>query len=170
MRRILCALSLIATLFIVNAYAKNNNSPAGYWQQVSDTTNKPQSIIYLWLDKDNVLYGKVVSGFLVNGNPPKTVCTDCPTPFTDKPILNMQILWGFTAQEPGYWNGGHILDPNSAAIYRCNLTLQNNNNDLKVRGYIGISLFGRTQIWHRLTTEQALTLSKTAYQTSLTTS
>jgi uncharacterized protein (DUF2147 family) len=167
----ICLLSiLLATLFFVNVYATGNASPAGYWQQISDDSNQPQSIMYLWFDKSNdTLYGKVVTGFLINGKPPETLCKNCPAPFTNKPILGMQILWGFT-ENGDYWSNGHILDPDKASIYRCTLQLQNENNDLKVHGYIGIPLFGRTQIWHRLTQEQAIAVSKKAYQTLLTTS
>ena len=169
MKTLRILLGLVFALCCLSAYADNNTTPSilGYWQQINDANNQPQSIMYLSLDKNNQLVGKVVTGFLVNGKPPQSTCANCPSPFTNKPILGMQILWGFTQSNDTQWAGGHILDPDKASIYRCTLTLQNDGKDLKVHGYIGIPLLGRTQIWHRLTQQQAFTLSKTAYQTIL---
>ena len=47
------------------------------------------------------------------------------------------------------YSGGKILDPQHGKYYKCYINLENENK-LKVRGYIGISLFGRTQYWHRV--------------------
>jgi uncharacterized protein (DUF2147 family) len=47
------------------------------------------------------------------------------------------------------WDGGKILDPVKGQIYNAKLSLADNGRSLKVRGYIGVSLFGRTQIWVR---------------------
>jgi uncharacterized protein (DUF2147 family) len=49
----------------------------------------------------------------------------------------------------GEYSGGDILDPDSGAVYRCKLRLDQNGSRLIVRGYIGFSLLGRTQIWQR---------------------
>ena len=61
----------------------------------------------------------------------------------------MTILWGLTAAG-SVWKGGEILDPDNGKTYRCKMTLSDDGKELNVRGYIGISLIGRTQTWHRL--------------------
>lgn len=167
MKKIITLLSLGCAFWLVNAYA-SLASPAGYWLQISDTNQQPQSILYLW-DDHGVVSGKVVTGFLVDGQPPQQNCSECPQPFKDKPIMGMTILWGFKAQD-GVWEGGHILDPNRGSIYHCVLTLENKGTQLKVRGYIGFPLFGRTQVWNRLTPEQAQEISQHSFQTVLTAS
>ena len=48
------------------------------------------------------------------------------------------------------WNNGRILDPNTGKTYKCYITFDNNNT-LKVGGYIGFAMIGRIQYWHRLT-------------------
>jgi uncharacterized protein (DUF2147 family) len=64
----------------------------------------------------------------------------------------MTILSGLKADHDnlGYWKGGTILDPNNGKTYHSTLQLADNNKQATVRGYIGIPLFGRSQIWHRV--------------------
>jgi uncharacterized protein (DUF2147 family) len=57
-------------------------------------------------------------------------------------------LWGLKKQGEEY-NGGEILDPENGKIYRARLKLDDGGKKLDVRGFIGISLFGRSQIWLR---------------------
>ena len=66
----------------------------------------------------------------------------------DRPLLGMTILSGFTYEGDGRWTGGRIYDPNSGKTYRATIR-QINANKLKLRGYIGISLFGRSDTWTR---------------------
>ena len=62
-------------------------------------------------------------------------------------IIGLVILQNFKFDDDE-WNDGKIYDPESGKTYSCNLSL-NGNNTLKVRGYIGISLLGRTETWTR---------------------
>jgi len=59
----------------------------------------------------------------------------------------MDILFGLK-KDGDEWNGGKILDPKSGKIYKCYITLKDENT-LKLRGYIGFSLLGRTEYWQR---------------------
>ena len=60
----------------------------------------------------------------------------------------MQILSGMRWDGERY-SGGQILDPDTGAVYRCTLRVVDEGRTLEVRGFIGISLFGRTQTWLR---------------------
>ena len=62
-----------------------------------------------------------------------------------QPVLGLEILNGFEFDKDE-WNDGHIYDPESGKTYSCTLSLKDPHT-LKVRGYIGISLLGRTEIW-----------------------
>jgi len=66
----------------------------------------------------------------------------------DKPLLGLTIMEDFTSAGDGKWKNGTIYDPNSGKTYKCKLTLVDANT-LELRGYIGISLFGRTETWKR---------------------
>jgi uncharacterized protein (DUF2147 family) len=66
----------------------------------------------------------------------------------DRPLLGITILHGFTYEGDGVWKGGTVYDPNSGNTYKSTMTLVDKNT-LKVRGYIGVSLFGRSDTWTR---------------------
>jgi lathosterol oxidase len=66
-----------------------------------------------------------------------------------RPVLGLLILTGFKF-DTDEWNGGDIYDPEKGKTYSCTLSLKDAAT-LKVRGYIGISLIGRTEIWTRVT-------------------
>ena len=63
-------------------------------------------------------------------------------------ILGLQIIRDFKFDGGNRWTGGRVYDPESGNTYRANMTLVT-NNELHLRGYIGISLFGRTTTWTR---------------------
>ena len=66
----------------------------------------------------------------------------------DRLLLGLTIMDGFTFAGDGKWKSGRIYDPNSGKTYKCKLTLVDANT-LELRGYIGISLLGRTETWMR---------------------
>ncbi len=65
-----------------------------------------------------------------------------------RPIIGLPLITGFKYAGDGVWNDGTIYDPKSGGTYSCKMTLMMDGS-LKVRGYKGISLFGRTEIWTR---------------------
>ena len=70
-------------------------------------------------------------------------------------LMNLVILKGFRPDGDGKWKGGTIYDPNSGNTYRCKIELLGDGT-LKVRGYIGLAFFGRTEIWTRVISDQNL--------------
>ena len=68
----------------------------------------------------------------------------------ERPVLGLPLLEGFVWNARKHrWEGGTIYDPSNGKTYRCHLTLKDHDT-LKVRGYIGFSMLGRTEIWHRV--------------------
>ena len=67
-----------------------------------------------------------------------------------RPLLGLTIMEGFAPAGEGKWKNGKIYDPNSGKTYKCKLTLVDSDT-LKLRGYIGVSLLGRTETWTRRT-------------------
>lgn len=65
-----------------------------------------------------------------------------------RPVRGLTILYGFHADGDQRWSGGRVYDPNSGNTYSGTITLIDAET-LKLRGYIGIPLFGRTEIWIR---------------------
>jgi uncharacterized protein (DUF2147 family) len=66
----------------------------------------------------------------------------------NRPLQGLAIMTGFEYDGDGRWSGGKVYDPNSGKTYKCTLT-QIDANTLKIRGYIGVSLFGRSETWTR---------------------
>ena len=60
----------------------------------------------------------------------------------------MQILSGLKP-DGDEWAGGEILDPNNGKVYKAKARLADGGKKLEVRGFIGVSLLGRTQTWQR---------------------
>lgn len=65
------------------------------------------------------------------------------------PLLGMNNLLGFSYKGSSEYDGGTIYDPENGSNYNCVIKLEDNNT-LNVRGYIGVQLFGRTDIWKRV--------------------
>jgi uncharacterized protein (DUF2147 family) len=123
------------------------NSPVGRWRTVDDVTGKVKSVVMITLENGK-LYGRVQK--LVNPDPhdPSPTCEDCTGEQKGKPVIGLKILWDLQKDGDG-WSGGTILDPANGKTYKCLLSVVDGGTKLKVRGFIGLSLLGRTQYWTR---------------------
>jgi len=65
-----------------------------------------------------------------------------------RPVMGLTNMWGFKYSKEGVWDGGKIYAPKKGSTYDCTIKMKNENT-LEVRGYIGISLIGRTDTWTR---------------------
>ena len=65
------------------------------------------------------------------------------------PLLGMRMLASFEFKGNNVWEDGTIYDPESGSTYNCTISLAENNT-MNIRGFIGISAFGRTDVWRRL--------------------
>ena len=122
-----------------------NQSVLGKWKSIDDETGKALGIILIY-EAEGKIFGKVLE--ILNPKDRDKLCNDCAGEDKNQPILGLTILKGLYKDGHEY-SGGKILDPKHGKYYKCYINLENENK-LKVRGYIGISLFGRTQYWHRV--------------------
>lgn len=125
----------------------DTSGPAGVWKTIDDKTKKERSIVRI-TEVNGEFRGVVEKLFDQPGDDPAHLCKDCKDERKDKPIVGMTILWGLKKDGAG-WAGGEILDPKNGKIYRCKMTLGQDGKTLNVRGFIGISLIGRSQTWYR---------------------
>ncbi len=116
----------------------------GTWKTIDDQDGKVKSHVTI-TEVDGKLYG-VISKLI---DPEGTICTACKGDKKDKEIVGMEILWDLVQDGSLKWNKGKIMDPKTGKTYKCKIEL-NNENELKVRGFIGFALLGRTQTWHRM--------------------
>jgi len=125
----------------------SQTSPVGRWMTLDDATGKATSVVNIWEEKGK-LYGRIEK--LIDPDPkdPDPRCDRCEGELKSKPLIGLHILWDLR-KDGGQWSGGRILDPDNGKVYKCNITVEQDGKKLKVRGYIGLSLLGRTQYWLR---------------------
>ncbi len=141
------AVSLLAPLTL-RAQA-NAPSPAGLWHTIDDNTKKPRAEIRISITGD-VLTGSVVRS-LVPGEIGDKLCDKCPGARHNQPMLGMAILTGLRRdrENPLLWTDGEVLDPDHGKVYKARIELAKDGRTLKLRGFIGVPMLGRTQVWAR---------------------
>lgn len=141
MKSLKCLLVLLTMLYLPLVFAA---SPVGLWTTIDDKTGEKRALVEL-VETNGVLNGKILKVYSQPGD--TGMCKKCPPPFTNKPVAGLTFMWGLKEGGDDVWDGGLILDAKSGKIYRVKVTVK--NNKLYVRGYIGVSLLGRTQVWVR---------------------
>lgn len=136
----------------VTAWAQPAQEPSavGLWEQIDEKTGRTESWFRI-SEKNGVYFGGIVKMFPKPGEEPpeKWLCTKCEGAERNAPVLGLALIKGMHRKGLSY-EGGTITDPRDGAVYRALMELSPDGKELKVRGYIGISLFGRTQVWRRL--------------------
>ncbi|UOP04168.1 DUF2147 domain-containing protein [Conchiformibius kuhniae] len=128
-------------LFALGAALAVSAAPIeGKWRTTDDKTGKPKAVVHI--SKSGAAYqGKIVS--LAQG-----VENVCPACEDKRPLVGMVVLTGLKGDEQTY-EGGKIFDPKGGKTYKAKAELSADGKALKVRGYFGVSLLGRTQTWVR---------------------
>lgn len=130
--------------FLLATISGNAQSIFGKWHSFDEETNKVESVIEIY-QKNGKAYAKIIE--ITDPIRRDATCLKCRGEKKNKPILGMGILSGLT-KDNDEWNGGTILDPKNGKEYKCYIKLLDNST-LKLRGYIGFSLIGRTALWKR---------------------
>lgn len=123
---------------------------AGKWRTIDDETGGERSIVEIRL-VDGELQGRILQVFLRPDEKPDPVCEACDGERKNQPIIGMTFLWGLKPDGKDAWAGGSILDPKNGKIYNAKASLADNGQALRLRGFIGTPLLGRTQTWQRET-------------------
>ena len=133
-----------AALMLVSTF-NFSQSITGKWKTIDDETGKAVSVVEIY-ERARKIYGKVHD--IIDPRDRNKLCSNCTGDDKDKPLIGLIVIKGLV-KEGSEYNSGKILDPKHGKIYKCSIILESKDK-LKVRGYIGISLFGRTQYWHRI--------------------
>lgn len=116
----------------------------GKWKTIDDETGKEKAIIEIF-EKNGKYYGKIIE--ILEEEHRFRKCELCQGEDKNKPILGLVIIKSMQ-KNGAIFDGGKITDPKNGKTYNCKISFDGNNK-LIVRGYIGISLFGRSQTWVR---------------------
>jgi uncharacterized protein (DUF2147 family) len=121
--------------------------PTGLWRNIDDKTGKSKALIRI-TEINGELEGKIEKIFREPSEDQNPKCVKCDGANKDKPIIGLTIMTGLKKDDDEY-TGGKILDPDNGILYSCKLKLIEQNKKLKVRGFVGLPLLGRSQIWVR---------------------
>ena len=131
--------------------ADTQNMLAGLWSQIDEKTGKVQSLVRIVEIAPEQYEGFIEKIFIAPGEDPNPRCEDCKGTRRNQPVLGMRIITGLkrASRNGDIYQHGEILDPDSGDTYRLKITLLDSGKKLDVRGFVGIALFGRSQIWLR---------------------
>lgn len=137
---------MLTSIFLYFAFLTVQADPVvGSWTSVDDATGTEKSEINLYIENGK-LYGKIEKLLLPEDQ--GKICVECKGSEKNQPIEGLVIVQGLK-KEGDSWTDGTILDPANGKRYSCTISL-NADGTLNVRGYLGISILGRTQVWKPL--------------------
>ena len=146
MRKLIQASLIAAILAVPSAWAQQA-SPVGLWKTIDDETGKPKALIRI-TENGGELQGKIEKLFREPSAEQNPKCDKCEGARKDQPIIGMAIVSGLKKDGDGY-TGGEILDPKSGKVYKSKASLSDGGKKFNVRGYVGMPMFGRSQVWVR---------------------
>ena len=134
---------LVPATLLLFAAAARAETPIGVWE-----TGESHVEIY---ECGELLCGRIVAldEALDAEGKAKTDKNNPDPTLRTRPIMGMDLIAGFSRKTDRRWVDGRIYDPRDGKIYKCKMTLEDDGT-LEVRGYVGMSLFGKTVVWTRI--------------------
>ena len=150
-RSALASAFALAALVATSTIARADPDPTatGFWQY-QDDEGHPIGW-FLFSQKNEVYSARLVKGFKKQGDdtPPQLTCVECPGKKKGAHIMGLTLFWGMKRDGLNY-SDGSVMDPRDGSIYHAKMWIDPDGQTLHVRGFLGISMFGQTQDWHRL--------------------
>lgn len=145
--RVMHAICFAITLTIAVVGRADNSSPVGLWKTFDDTGKTAKALVRI-TEQNGALQGKIEKLILPQGVDQNPVCLKCKGEHQGQTMIGMAIVSNLKRDKDEY-RGGTIYDPEVGETYQCIIKLVDSGRKMSVRGYIGIPMLGRSQIWQR---------------------
>ncbi len=139
-------LAIVGVMVLQAGVTLAQGSPVGLWRTIDDKSGKERGQVRIF-ESNGALYGRIEK--LYDPAAAGRVCEKCGDDRKGKPLIGLDVVRGLKPDGDGAWSGGEILDPESGSIYRASIKLTDGGTKLSVRGYLMVSLLGRSQVWLR---------------------
>jgi uncharacterized protein (DUF2147 family) len=157
MRRFAIPLVVMFMLAGVPAFGQDGDAILGLW--ATDPEGGGGEAHVDVVKTDGKYHGKIIwlaEPVYPPGDPkgtpgePKTDLNNPDPALQQEPVIGLEIIKDFVYKGDGVWHKGTVYDPDNGKTYKCKIKFGDSEKVLKVRGFIGVSLLGRTTEWTRV--------------------
>jgi uncharacterized protein (DUF2147 family) len=130
----------------IETWAAEADSPIGLWEAFDAHSGKATGRMRIYRE------GTLFFGRNVALSPSDRVgerCARCKDERRDEPMIGLVIMRNMRLDRDVY-SGGDILDPSTGRVYSCEFRLTDGGQKMLLRGFLGVSFLGGTQVWRRL--------------------
>lgn len=117
------------------------------WKTIDDSTKQAKAQVVFNQQADGTLSANIQRIFSGDAG---GICSSCEGKYHNKSLQGVTIVSGLKPIGNNQYEGGEILDPKNGKTYRLKGELTQQNKVLKLRGYLGVALLGRDQVWQRI--------------------
>lgn len=138
-------LSVVSTF----SFANDVDPLVGKWKTIDDQSGYSRADVEITKQNDGSYRGVIVETRNIPGSEKMNICRKCPGELKDRPFIGLPFIWNFeqNPNNPREFVNGRVLDPVSGKIYKGKARLSANQKRLTLRGYVGVSVIGRSVTW-----------------------